>query len=84
MGLIQQIVDTYTNKYTCACMAEWAVEIEEECGKANDYLFQKINEQHITKEELRTALDKAKDEAVKKGTAFCWDSRIFTTKFFRD
>lgn len=54
---IQQIVSTYVNEYTCACMADKEIYIDRECKQANQWLQEQINTLNITKDELNIALD---------------------------
>lgn len=81
---IFEIARTYSTKYTCGCMADWQREIDEETNAANDWLFKQINELHITKDELKTAIDKCEELAKERGSTFMVDPKLFSTKFFRN
>lgn len=82
-GLIKQIAKQYVEKYTCATMADSLTDVVKEQGEANDWLFTKINELHIQKDEFQKAIDQCKIEAAEHGTACWYDARLFSTKFFR-
>lgn len=55
--LIQQIVSTYVNKYTCASMADRQIWVDRECEQANQWLKNQIDTHNITKEELNAGLE---------------------------
>lgn len=82
-GLIKQIAKDYVIRYTCATMGDWINEVKKEQNLANDWLFTKINELHITQEEFEKAIDECEKEALEKGTACCYAGDIFSTTFFR-
>ena len=73
---IQDIVDVYVNKYTCAVMAETLAEEERECHEANLWIKAQISANGITNEELYTALCKSEQDAKDKGTACFYDTDI--------
>lgn len=82
-GLIKQIAKTYITKYTCAMMADRFADVEKETAEANDKLFIEINELHITKSEMKKAVEEIEKESAKSGTACLYDKDLFSTKFFR-
>lgn len=80
---VKEVAKQYVIKYTCATMADWINEIKREQAAANDWLFTKINELHITMEEFEKAIDECEKEAIAEGTACCYAGDIFSTTFFR-
>lgn len=81
--LIYKIAKEYTCKYTCAIMSDTPGVYQAESAEANDWLFMKINEHHITKDELKEAIEICEEEAAALGTACVYDGQLFSTKFFR-
>ena len=73
---VQDIVDVYVNKYTCAVMAETLAEEERECQEANNWIKAQVSANGITDEELYTALCKSEQDAKDKGTACFYDLDI--------
>lgn len=73
---IQDIVDVYVNKYTCAVMAERLADEERECQEANNWIKAQVSANGITNEELYEALCKSEKDAKDKGTACFYDLDI--------
>ena len=73
---IQDIVDVYVNKYTCAAMAERLADEERECHEANLWIKAQISANGITDQELYEALCKSEQDAKEKGTACFYDLDI--------
>lgn len=82
-NLVRDIAHEYVNKYTCAIMSDTPGVYQAEAAEANDWLFMKINEHHITKDELKEAIEICEEEAADLGTACVYDGQLFSTKFFR-
>lgn len=73
---IQDIVDVYVNKYTCAAMAERLADEERECQEANNWIKAQVSANGITDQELYEALCKSEQAAKDKGTACFYDLDI--------
>lgn len=82
-GLINEIAKNYVMKYTCGAMDDHLADMEREQNEANDWLFTKINELHITKEELKKAIEVCETDAANNGSACCYAFNLFSTVFFR-
>ena len=82
-GLIRQVAATYIMKYTCAVMADTLREVEQEKAEADDWLFTKINDLHIKKDEMIEAISAEAEERERAGTACCYPTDLFSTRFFR-
>ena len=80
---VKEVAKQYVIKYTCATMADWMNQMKKEQEEANDWLFTKINELHITMEEFEKAIDECEKEAIENGSPCCYAADIFSTKFFR-
>ncbi len=81
--LVYDIAKHYICKYTCAVMSDIPGQFKFEADLANDWLFQQINNNHITKEEFKEAVEKIEQEAAENGTACVYANDLFSTKFFR-
>ena len=82
--LVYKIMSEYINKYTCACMADRLADYKRGIAIANDDLFKKINEHHITMEEAKAAVTGIELEAERLGKACCYEVGLFSTLFFRN
>jgi len=67
---IQQIVEQYVNKYTCAQFAERLATIERESQEANDWFLKKRAELNITAQEIEAALENCKQDPR------TWDDKV--------
>ena len=73
---IQDIVDIYTNRYTCACMADRLADEERECLEANRWMLAQKSANGISNEEVREAITTLEQKAEAAGQAFAYDKII--------
>ena len=70
---IRDIVDIYTNRYTCACMADRLADEERECLEANRWMLAQMTANGISKQELKEAINELEVIANQQGQAFGYD-----------
>ena len=74
---IQDIVNVYINKYTCAVMGDYNLAEETRlCEEANTWIKAQCSANEITKDELRDAIKQARLEAEQNKTACVYDMSI--------
>ena len=73
---IQDIVDIYTNRYTCACMADRLADEERYCREANTWMLAQKTANGISNEEVREAIATLEKKAEATGQAFAYDKIV--------
>lgn len=61
-GLVKQIMETYISRYVCGTMSDIFVEMKHEQASADAYLWGKIAELKISREELLVAFNTVSTE----------------------
>ena len=75
---VQDIVNVYVNKYTCAVMGDYNLAEETRlCEEANNWLKAQCSANEITQEELDNAIKQVSFEADQNGTACAYDLDLF-------
>lgn len=73
---IQEVADSYTNRYTCACMCDRTVDIDRYTDEANNWVLAQCKELRITQRELQEAIWECERKAEREGQAFGYDPYV--------
>lgn len=73
---VQDIVDVYTNKFTCAQFCDRLADVERYSKEANNWFLAQRSANNITAAEVEAALGVLSDIAVQKGIPFLFDNEV--------
>lgn len=70
---IRKVLETYTNRYTCAQMADRMIDIESETAQVHKWFEEQKALWKITDDEISEIIPQLAEEARQQGTCFLSD-----------